>query len=125
MSDFNPGVKLCNIYGCESTIVGNFSLQFSHRHVCSVFGLSTKGKAGPIRDRIIKFVGDDEEKDTKVRELVTDFIRENSDDLATQSQEISSQNSYRTTSVSESDEEVGNFADDGGGRHTTKGRKRL
>ena len=76
-----------------------------HKHVCSVLGIDTEGKAPEVKDRIIKYVGKDSEKDSKVREIVTSFL-ENDGELNSQSQEFSSLNSYRTSSVAESEDEV-------------------
>ena len=86
----------------------------AHRHVCATLGLDTTGLAPEIKQRILTFVGKDKDKDSKVRELVTKFIEdaENDGESTSQSQDIFSQNSYRTSSasdvfhsVSESDDE--------------------
>ena len=79
----------------------------AHQHVCSALGLDTKGKAPVVKQRIITFVGEDKEKDSKVRDLVTKYIENAENDgkdgeSTSQSQDMFSHDSYRTSSVSES-----------------------
>ena len=54
-----------------------------HRHACSVLGLKTEGKAPDLRANLLAYAKGSEEKETRVKELITHFI-ENGGEVDTQ-----------------------------------------
>ena len=62
----------------------------SHRYACSVLGLNTDGKAVILRSNLLAYAKGSEEKEEKVKELITHFV-ENDGVVNTQSQHLFSQ----------------------------------
>ena len=74
----------------------------AHRHVCSVLGLDTEGKAEALRNTLVAFAHENPERDAKVRSLVTKFV-ENEEDTENGSSQTPLFTQLQNKSICESD----------------------
>lgn len=69
-----------------------------HKHACSILGLDTEGKADEVRDRLLSYAKGDEEKDKRIRAMITEIVEkiEKGEDF-NPSQDMFSQTSHRAS----------------------------
>ena len=75
------------------------------RNVCSTFGLETEGKTDVLRKRIVSYVNGDEEKEMKVKALVTSHVENNCVSNPQSQDDLFTQDNYRTTVCSDDENE--------------------